>query len=135
MTGFAAESLQNALYVKLTTDAGLMASLSGIFDHVPEGSPLPYITLAEGNIRDWSSKSHQGQEHLFDIHLWSDKVGGKEIREMADQVNGLLDNAALNLTGHQLVSLRFVFFENFFDAEGRVRHGIMRFRARTMSTI
>lgn len=134
MTSFAAESLQNALYVTLKADSALMANLSGIFDHVPEGSMLPYITLGEGSLRDWSSKTHQGQEHLFDVHLWSEKVGGKEIREMADQVNSLLDNAALTLSGHQLVTLRFVFFENFFDAEGRVRHGIMRFRARTLST-
>ncbi|PCJ44588.1 MAG: hypothetical protein COA81_01410 [Alphaproteobacteria bacterium] len=135
MTIFSTESLWQAIYDRLGTDSGLMAQISGIFDPAPEGASLPYLTIGEGSARDWSAKNFTGQEHLLDIHIWSGKRGGGEVRTLADQVSGLLMGQNLILAGHQMVGLEFIFFENFFDGDGEVRHGILRFRARTIQTI
>ena len=135
MTIFSTESLWQAIYNRLLSDSGLMAQISGIFDPAPEGASLPYLTIGEGSARDWSAKNFTGQEHLLDIHIWSGKRGGGEVRTLADQVSGLLMGQNLTLAGHQLVGLEFIFFENFFDGDGEVRHGILRFRARTIQTI
>ena len=135
MTIFSTESLWQAIYNRLLSDSGLMAQISGIFDPAPEGASLPYLTIGEGSARDWSAKDFTGQEHLLDIHIWSGKRGGGEVRTLADQVSGLLMGQNLTLAGHQLVGLEFIFFENFFDGDGEVRHGILRFRARTIQTI
>ncbi|VAV88824.1 hypothetical protein MNBD_ALPHA02-72 [hydrothermal vent metagenome] len=135
MTIFSTESLWQAIYDRLGTDSGLMAQISGIFDPAPEGASLPYLTIGEGSARDWSAKDFTGQEHLLDIHIWSGKRGGGEVRMLADQVSGLLMGQNLTLAGHQMVGLEFIFFENFFDGDGEVRHGILRFRARTIQTV
>jgi len=135
MTIFSTESLWQAIYDRLGTDSGLMAQISGIFDPAPEGISLPYLTIGEGSARDWSAKDFTGQEHLLDIHIWSGKRGGGEVRMLADQVSGLLMGQNLILAGHQMAGLEFIFFENFFDGDGEVRHGILRFRARTIQTI
>ena len=135
MTQFGAQSLWQAIYDKLTADSLLMAQISGIFDPVPEGEELPYLTIGEGSMRDWSAKDFIGQEHLIDIHIWSGKRGGGEVRALSDRVAALLAGQNLTLTGHQLVGLEFTFFENFFDGDGQVRHGILRFRAKTIQTI
>ncbi len=135
MTTLSTQSLWQAIYDKLTSDGGLMAEISGIFDPVPEGQALPYLTIGEGSIRDWSAKDFNGQEHLLDIHIWSGLKGGGQVRSLADQVVSLLVDQNLTLIGHQLVRLEFTFFENFFEEDGQVRHGILRFRARTIQTI
>ena len=135
MTTLSSQSLWQAIYDKLIGDNILMADISGIFDPAPEGQALPYLTIGEGRARDWSAKDFTGQEHLIDIHIWSGTRGGGQIRSLADQVITLLNAQNLTLTGHQLVGMEFIFFENFFDGGGQVRHGILRFRARTIQTV
>ncbi|PCI33388.1 MAG: hypothetical protein COB54_03535 [Alphaproteobacteria bacterium] len=132
MTILSSQSLWQAIHDRLAGDSQLMADISGIFDPAPEGQSLPYLTIGEGSARDWSAKDFTGQEHLIDIHIWSGQRGGGEIRSLADQVASLLNGQNLALAGHQLVALDFIFFENFFDGDGQVRHGILRFRARTI---
>jgi len=132
MTLLATQSLWQAIYDRLSNDSLLMAGISGIFDPAPEGQELPYITIGDGSSLDWSAKDFSGQEHIIDVHVWSGLLGGGQIRELADQVASLLAGQNLTLTGHQLVGLKFIFFENFFDESGAVRHGILRFRANTI---
>lgn len=135
MTTLSAQSLWQAIHDKLVGDSILMTEISGIHDPAPEGQTLPYLTIGEGVVQDWSAKDFTGQEHLMDIHIWSGNPGGGQVRSLADQVITLLSGQGLTLTGHQLVGLEFTFFENFFDDNGQVRHGILRFRARTIQTI
>lgn len=131
MTFFATESLWQAIYDRLVADGPLMADISGIYDRAPEGGGLPYLTLGESNVRDWSAKDFYGQEHLLDIHIWSGRRGGGQVRGLADQVVTLLTGQDMALAGHQMATLEFRFFENFFEDSGHIRHGILRFRART----
>jgi len=135
MTLLATQTLWQAIYDRLAADVPLMAAISGIYDPAPEGQSLPYLTIGEGTARDWSAKDFSGQEHLVDIHVWSGKPGGGEVRTLADQVASLLADQNFVLAGHQLVGLKFIFFENFFEGDGEVRHGILRFRARTIQTL
>lgn len=135
MTTLSTQSLWQAIHDKLAGDSTLTGQISGIYDPAPEGQALPYLTIGEGSMRDWSAKDFTGQEHLIDIHIWSGNRGGGQIRILADQVATLLTEQTLSLTGHQLVGLEFIFFENFFDGDGQVRHGVMRFRARTIQTV
>jgi len=135
MTLLAMHSLWQAIYDKLSNDSILMAEISGIFDPAPEGQDLPYLTIGEGNATDWSAKDFSGQEHVIDVHIWSGHQGGGQIRALADQVASLLADQDLILNGHQLVGLKFIFFENFFDENGEVRHGILRFRAKTIQIL
>ncbi len=128
MTLLATQSLWQAIYDKLNNDSILMAEVSGIFDPAPEGQNLPYITIGEGSSYDWSAKDFAGQEHIIDVHIWSGQKGGGQIRILADKVADLLAGQDLTLMGHQLIELKFIFFENFFDENGDIRHGILRFR-------
>ncbi len=135
MTFLGSQSLWQAITDKLIGDSILMGQISGIYDPAPEGQTLPYLTIGEGIMRDWSAKDFTGQEHLIDIHIWSGNRGAGQIRSLADLVANLLTGQNLVLTGHQLVELKFIFLENFFDGDGEVRHGILRFRARTIQTV
>ena len=122
--------LQVSLYEVLSGSVPLTDRVGGIFDHVPEGASLPYLAIGDMSARDWSAKSFEGLEVLFDLHLWSGHKGHLEIRELADLVHDLLTAEALQREGLEIAALQFVFFETFFETDGRIRHGVMRYRAR-----
>ncbi|WP_417319827.1 DUF3168 domain-containing protein [Emcibacter sp.] len=125
--------LQENLYQLLSSDPELSGRLSGVFDHVPERAKLPYLAIGDMSVRDWSAKDFTGQEVLFDLHLWSGRSGHLEIRELADLLHDLVTAGALQGDGLQVASLQFVFFETFFETDGRIRQGVMRYRARILA--
>lgn len=131
MTSAAAE-LQKAIVAALSGDAALGAVVgSRIFDQAPASVPFPYIAFGRTGIHDWSTSTEDGTEQLFTLHVWSKAKGRQETLAIMEQVRVRLDNAALALAGHHLVSLRLDYGEARRDDDLSVHHGLMRFRAVT----
>ena len=80
---------------------------------------------------DWSTATEDGSEQIVTLHVWSKGQGKKEMLDIMETVRGLIDDAALALTGHHLVSIRLQAAETRFDEDLAVHHGLMRFRALT----
>jgi hypothetical protein len=117
----ASAELQRAVFERLT-QAGLR-----VFDGVPVGSPLPYVSFGRASAVDWSTSTEKGEEHLFSLHVWA--RGRKAAQEMAGSVKAALDGVGPVLGACRLADLRFVQAE-FRDADGLgLREGILRFRA------
>lgn len=125
--------LQKTIYSALTADAALTALLSGqkIYDDVPQGTPFPYITLGESSVRDWSTGSEDGDEHVLTMHVWSRAKGRQQVHQIMDALHGTLDDAELSLNGHTLINLRHELSEARREADGETYHGIVRYRAVT----
>lgn len=130
----AAWSLQQAIHALLSSDAALAALLGGqdrVFDHVPQGRALPYVTLAQTSIRDWSTADLDGEEHTITLNVWSSAFGKKQVQEVLGRLRALLHDRALTLSGHRLVNLRHEFSEARRDPDGEILLGRARFRAVT----
>lgn len=98
-----------------------------MFDGVPVGSLLPYVSFGRASAVDWSTSTEKGEEHLFSLHVWA--RGRKAAQEMAGSVKAALDGVGPVLGACRLADLRFVQAE-FRDADGLgLREGILRFRA------
>jgi hypothetical protein len=125
--------LQKAVYAALSGDAALIALLGGsrIYNDVPRGAALPYVTLGESTVRDWSTGSDDGHEHLITVLVWSRANGEREAHQILSAVEAALDNAALTVAGARLVNLRHEFSEVRRDADGETSRGLMRLRAVT----
>ena len=125
--------LQKTLYGTLSNDASLSVLLSGakIYDDVPQGTPFPYVTIGESTVRDWSTGSDTGLEHILTLHVWSQSKGRKEVQEIMDVLRTLLHEAALPVSGHTLVNLRHELSEARREGDGETYHGIVRYRAVT----
>ena len=126
-------ALQQALYAALTTDAGLVALLGTprLYDHVPQAAPFPYLTLGQTTVRDWSTGSESGDEHILTLHVWSRAGGRRETHEIMAARKTALHDRALALDGHRLANLRHELSEARRDADGDTYHGLVRFRAVT----
>ncbi len=130
MSTLASLALQQAIFARLSGDADLMASVSGVFDHVPETAALPYVRLGAVSAIDWSSKSFSGQRHRISVQIFSEAPGETEAKTLADTVHALLDRASLTLAGHQLVRLGFESLQMLREPDG-IRQAMLRFEALT----
>lgn len=129
----AAFALQKAIHSTLVADTAVTSSLGGsrVYDEVPRGAPLPYITFGLTTERDWSSGSDQGSEHLVTLHVWSQAAGRKQTAEVIEALRSALHDTPLTLTGHRLVNLRHEFSESRREADGEGFRGLVRLRAVT----
>src|SRR5262249_20879864 len=132
MTIAASAALRAAVHAALTADAALVAALGGpkIYDEPPREA-LPYVTLGEMRVADFSTGSEEGLEHQLTLHAWSRQGGQREAHVIAGALLQALDNAPLALAGHRLVNFRFSSADVRREADGRTYRALVRFRAVT----
>lgn len=126
-------ALRQALHDRLSHDAALLALLGGarIHDAPPKDAVLPFVTLGEAVVSDWSTGTEAGTEHALTLHAWSRAAGRREAFEIAAAVQQTLHDAPLALAGHRLANLRATTAEVRREGDGRTFHAIIRFRAVT----
>lgn len=128
--------LQQSVYNFLVNDATLLGKLGGqsVYDDVPQRASFPYITFGQSTVRDWSTGTEPGKEHILTLHVWSKAGGKRETHEIIDVLCEKLDDTVLSLTDHHLVNLRCEFSEARRSVDGEKFHGIVRYRAVTEPT-
>ena len=129
--------LQQAIFSELNGDSNLTSTLgASIYDDVPdhEAVTLPYVTVGEDTMLDYSTKDLTGSEITTNLHIWSSYRGSKEVKQIMDRVHTLLHDSNLTVTGRNLVNLRAEFSDVLRDPDGITRHGVMRFRAIMLGT-
>ena len=99
--------LQEAIYTALTGGVPLMAMITGVHDHVPQGTPYPYVTIGASTGRDWGAAGVDGIETTLMLHAWSRSRGRKETKQITAEIHRIMHDADLTVTGHELVNLRF----------------------------
>jgi hypothetical protein len=126
-------SLQRAIYDTLANDGDVVLRLGGarIFDDVPQKSPYPYLTLGQSVVRDWSTGTEDGAEHILTLHVWSRAEGRREAHDIMSSIRDALHDRDLALDGHRLVQLRHELSEARREPDGETYHGIVRLRATT----
>jgi Protein of unknown function (DUF3168) len=126
-------ALQQSIFAKLTSDAPLLALLGAprLYDDVPQGADFPYLTFGQSLVRDWSTGTEDGNEHVLTLHVWSQARGKKETQEIMGALRTALHDQSLTLSGHRLINLRHEHSEARRDPDGETIHGIVRYRATT----
>ena len=133
----AALALQQSIYAALVADAAIttLLGVNRIYDDVPQGSTLPYLTIGQTTERDWSTggdtATDAGAEHLLTLHVWSDARGKKQTHDILAALRSALHDEQLTLSGHRLINLRHEFSEARRAPDGETIHGTARFRAVT----
>ena len=125
--------LQKAVYQWLAADAALQAEIGDparIFDDPPPDALFPYLTLGEARMSDWKGVEG-GLEHDVKLYVFSRYAGRREVKRILGAVYDALHEAALTVTGHNLINIRFVFADAFRRSDGETYQGVARFRAVT----
>ncbi len=126
-------ALQQALYATIAADAAIVGLLGAprIFDDVPQRAEFPYLTIGQSMVRDWSTGTEGGDEHLLTLHVWSRTEGRRETHAIMGALKEALHDRALTLAGHRLVNLQHEFSDARREPDGETYHGIVRLRAVT----
>lgn len=129
----AALELRKAVRNALLAHPAFAASAAAgrIYDEAPPGAALPYLTLANASVRDWSTATEEGALHLLTLDIWSEHRGIVLALNLAAMAADALDEAPLPLTGHALVSLKVQTVETLRDGRGRYARARVRLRAVT----
>lgn len=125
--------LQKSVYTALHASVPLETLLGGkrIYDAVPQDAVFPYVVIDQMQIRDWSTGTEKGFEHMVLLHVWSHYEGKREICEIGDALRNVLDDTELSLDDHRLVNLSHQYSDLKRDIDGKTYHAIVRFRAIT----
>ncbi len=136
MTADSQWPLQVGIRAALVADGTLIALVpaASILDHITQDSGFPYISIGETSAGPFDTKTEDGMEQSCTIHTWSRIRGFDELKPIMGAIVDALDEAALTVTGHTLVLMRFEFSDTILDPDGVTRHGVQRFRAITQST-
>jgi hypothetical protein len=126
-------ALQKAVHSTLVGNAALVAALGAarIYDDVPRKPTFPYVTYGASTVRDWSTGTEDGHEHVLTLHVWSRGAGRKQAHELVGTIEAALDQQPLTLDSHRLVNLRHELSDIRREPDGETWRGIIRFRAAT----
>lgn len=127
--------LQAAIYNRLASDTALASLGFAVYDDVPQGSAYPFIIVGEESSTDDGGKDYQALNRSIIVHTFSRYAGSKETKDALAIVYDLLHEQPLTVTDQQVVLLRHDFMGPIqVEGDGLTRHGVMRFRALTVSS-
>ena len=128
-----ANALLVAIHARLAADPQLVAMIgtNGSRDRLLPRPVLPALVMGEMETRDYSTSTEAGDEHRLGLEIWSEAAGRQEAEEIAERVRVLLQDAALTLDGHVLVSLAHERTRTRRQANAKLFLAELRFRAVT----
>lgn len=97
--------IQQKMFQALQGNADLVAKVSGIYDFVPEKTPLPYITFGKVSSQPLNTKIEDGETVSVSIDTWSEGKGRKETIDIMNAVEETL-KTELVLDSASLISQR-----------------------------
>lgn len=122
--------IQTAIYNKLTSDAPLMALITGVYDDIPIGQKFPYVNIGESTENKFNTFDRQGHDVTTNINIYSDYEGFKEGLNILHRIVELLDYQSITLTENNLVYIRYDGSDTLLLMldEGRTKYIRSRFR-------
>ena len=125
--------VQQALYVRLTTDSTLMDLITGVFDYLPEEAAYPFVVIGESVETADNSHGKFGRETVITLHVWTQYRGHTQGLQIGARVTELLDHQPLTIEALRHVFTHYEFGQTLTDPEppGNIRHLVLRYRIAT----
>jgi hypothetical protein len=127
MSALALNTIQQALYSKLSGDGVLMGMITGLFDAVPERTTLPYVIIGDGIERNESALGDTTARCELNVHVWTDTAGRKSALTIMNRIYGLLHHGTMSIDGFELIILQCEEAATRLEDEGAAMHGEMTF--------
>ena len=124
-------ALQEAMRTALLAHAPLRLLLGGahVHEELPRGARPPFVLFESIETRDWSVADQKAHEHFVALSVKTNSRSRRLAQQVLDEIETVLDGAALNLAGHRLVNLRLTFWS--VTRQGESYGANLRFRAAT----
>lgn len=135
MSGSPTWPLQEAIYTRLSGDSSLTSSLgAAVYDDVPDSAPFPYVVIGAVTEAPNDTMGTTGRDLTVTVHSWSQYQGMKQVKQIQNRVDQLLDRWLPTVTGWATTHMQQEFFETFEDPDGDTKHGVARYRIHIYAT-
>ena len=125
-------AVQTAAVAALQAHPVLSAELTGIYDGPPPHAALPYISVAEGLVSDWSTKTATGREIRLALTVWDDGEEASRLHILMGHAEDAVAAMARDLLGWRVASNVFLRSLVVRDAAGPWA-GLIEFRVRVLA--
>src|SRR5690554_4378261 len=92
-------ALQGAILQRLKSYSPLMARATAVYDHVPQTAQFPYVVIGDDTAIDFDTDDTTGAESTITIHVWSQKRGRKEAKQIQGDIYDALHRYELSVSG------------------------------------
>ncbi|GEO98323.1 DUF3168 domain-containing protein [Methylobacterium haplocladii] len=102
-------AMRAAILGRLRGDAGLAASMGGavrLYDEPPATAVPVYAVFGNGEARDDSVDGARRHLHTLALVIFGRPRSTRSALDATERIAALLDDAALTLSGHALITLR-----------------------------
>jgi hypothetical protein len=100
--------LQSALVTALEAHPALADALTGVFDGPPPHAAYPYISIADGLVTDWSTKTATGREIRLALTVWDDGEEASRLHDLMGHVEDAVAALPRDLAGWRIASCVFL---------------------------
>jgi hypothetical protein len=100
--------LQAAVIAALSAHPVLHTELTGIYDGPPPRAAFPYVSVTDGLVTDWGTKTHQGREIRLALTVWDDGESATRLANLMGHVGDAVMAVPRDLPGWRIASLVFV---------------------------
>jgi hypothetical protein len=100
--------LQSALVAVLESHPALADALTGVFDGPPPRAGYPYVSIAEGLVSDWSTKTATGREIRLALTIWDDGEEPTRLHDLIGHVEDAVAALPRDLTSWRIASCVFM---------------------------
>ncbi|GLC89333.1 DUF3168 domain-containing protein [Lysinibacillus piscis] len=131
--------LQTAVYQRLSTDASLLNLVTGVYDHVTEETPFPYVYLGEPMLNiDQEVKIEEIVEETIAIHVYHNQAtngeyGNVKVYEIIASIHEAL-KYKIELTSYEIMQVTPHEPRVFDDIDNVHKHGVITYKYKLLKT-
>ncbi len=101
-------ALQTAVVAALDVHPVLSKMLTGIYDGPPARAAYPYISIADGVVSDWSTKTELGREIRLALNIWDDGEEATRLHQLIGHTDDAIAALPRDLPGWRIASCVFL---------------------------
>lgn len=123
--------IQQAVYGALAGDATLGGLVTGVYDAPAPAAVLPYVTIGDCIVLDWSTASFTGAEYRLTIDIWTRTEGQRSAKAILDATVAALGRLPSATATLRIVWSRVAGWRLLREPDGVTQHGVIDLRLRT----
>ena len=125
--------VQTAIVSALEAHPAIAAAYCSVYDGPEPHAVFPYISVTDGLVTDWSTKTATGREFRMALTVWDESEDAARLHDLMGHVEDAVAALPRDLPGWRVASIAFVRSLVVRDAAGPWA-GLVEYRMRVLAT-
>ncbi|MDW3204571.1 MAG: DUF3168 domain-containing protein [Alphaproteobacteria bacterium] len=123
-------AVQKAVYQAIAAAVAGLSPVPGVYDDVPDGADLPYVTLDMQDTQPMDGLTARRDEIRYYATVWSDYAGAKQVNEILAAIRPALHEVRLTLEAGTMIGCSVLRMRTARDVDDKTYQGLFTLRIR-----